>query len=187
MINKKNSNFKIILTIFFILIVGFVLYFFTIQKNSDNSVLISEATSSAGWNTYTNNDLGFKIDHESNLKPTLTHPIQGNDFYGKIIGNISFNPVTSDGEVEMWEIGVTIIEPNKSISEILAGYGKETVLEKKIMIDGIDAYEYGIPEEKGGPVYTHTVLVMNGGKLYEISVQAGEYNDQIINSFHFLK
>jgi hypothetical protein len=170
------------------LIISFSFYFFRIYKiPANNLTATSTATSSVVWTVYKNTDLGFQIDYQNNLTPRSTHPTQGNAIYGPIVDNISFNYIAPNGDIDMWEIGVTVTIPTQTMSNILKASSNEIIFEKKFIIDGFDAYEYGIPEEKGGPVYTHIVLVMNGKKLYEIDVQEGQHNDQLINSFHFLK
>lgn len=171
MTDKKISKLQIVLVAIFLLIVGFVLYFPMSQKTPANN---SISTSTTTWTTYKNTDLGFQIDYQNRLVITINK-------YG-----VGFGENNGDGTVGIWAIGVNVSTTTQKITDVLKSYSND-VFEKKFTIDGFDAYEYGVPEEKDGPVYTHTVLVINGKKLYEINVREGQYNDQIINSFHFLK
>lgn len=184
--SKKLSYFKIFLIIFFLLIIGSVFYFLLANKTpaTKSSVSTSTATSSLTWDTYINTVLGFQIDFSSGLAIT--------DYKDRV----SFNEDDrgENGGIGMWEIGVSVTTPGQTLDEILKQYNTDNIFEKKFTIDGFDAYEYGLPQEKGETIYEYGVLVMNGKKLYDISLngsqdndQITQYNNQIISSFHFLK
>jgi hypothetical protein len=173
---QKNSNLKKIIITIFLIVFVFVMYFLMIHKAPvSNIISTSTATSTITWSTYKNEDLGFQIDYQNELVITLNK------------NGVSFCENNGDKTIGMWAIGVNVSTTTQNITDILKSHNLIDVFEKKFTIDGFDAYEYGILMEKNGPVYTHTVLIMNGKKLFEINIQDGQYNDQIINSFHFLK
>lgn len=177
MIDKKTSNLKLVLVIILLFIIGFAFYFLVANKTptTKSSVSTSTATSSI-WAIYKNSDLGFQVIYPTSTVINTTNKDE-----------VVFNDDEVNGNFGMWLIDIRITTPEQTMDEILKQYNSNDIFEKKFTIDGFDAYEYGIPEEKNGPVYTYTVLVMNGKKLYEINVKEGQHNDQIINSFHFLK
>src|ERR1035437_1805017 len=180
MSNKKSLNLKIVLVIILLSIaVGFLFYFLLANKTptTKSSVSTSTATSSLTWNTYINTVLGFQIDFSSGLAIT--------DYKDRV----SFNEDDrgKNGGIGMWVIGVSVTTPGQTIDEILKQYNIDNIFEKKFTIDGFCGYEYGLPQEKGGPIYEYGVLIMNGEKLYNIGLKGSQYNDRIINSFHFLK